>query len=272
MNNYPYRDLKWPIGYIILVLVLSYAFTAYAYFSADGLKHFNYIMFIPALCAIVFRLLQKRNLSSLLEPIRAIPNIKSLVFSILYPVCIIFICALIAQVTGLATIDWEKLGTSISGFSVLQFVWAIAFVTGEEYGWRGYLLPELNKVMGPIISASIVGIIWAIWHGPLVYILATVMGAPQSPLLLTLVQMTVVFLFSLPFAYSYFISGSIIPPIIIHFVWNWINPDILGNIYRNRPGLAQGDIFIINGEGVIGAIVATGFFLWFVFKFPRKAT
>lgn len=49
------------------------------------------------------------------------------------------------------------------GISIIIFFPAF----GEEWGWRGYLMPKLEKVMGR--SASIVagGIIWGLWHAPL---------------------------------------------------------------------------------------------------------
>ncbi len=34
----------------------------------------------------------------------------------------------------------------------------------EEFGWRGYLLPILQRRHTALVSALIVGILWAIWH------------------------------------------------------------------------------------------------------------
>ncbi|WP_299215731.1 CPBP family intramembrane glutamic endopeptidase [uncultured Dokdonia sp.] len=38
---------------------------------------------------------------------------------------------------------------------------------GEELGWRGFLLPELQKKYTHLKSALIIGCIWFIWHIPL---------------------------------------------------------------------------------------------------------
>jgi membrane protease YdiL (CAAX protease family) len=38
---------------------------------------------------------------------------------------------------------------------------------GEELGWRGFLLPELQKISSPLKSSLIIGIIWFCWHIPL---------------------------------------------------------------------------------------------------------
>ncbi len=39
---------------------------------------------------------------------------------------------------------------------------------GEEAGWRGYLLVRLSSVAGFWPSALVVGVVWGLWHAPLV--------------------------------------------------------------------------------------------------------
>ena len=38
---------------------------------------------------------------------------------------------------------------------------------GEELGWRGFLLPELQKKYPNLKSAIVIGVIWFLWHIPL---------------------------------------------------------------------------------------------------------
>lgn len=38
---------------------------------------------------------------------------------------------------------------------------------GEELGWRGFVLNELQKKFSPLKSAIIVGVAWGFWHTPL---------------------------------------------------------------------------------------------------------
>src|SRR5262245_59507565 len=47
--------------------------------------------------------------------------------------------------------------------NVISFVVA-ALIFGEEVGWRGFLLPHFLQRFSPILSAILVGIIWAFWH------------------------------------------------------------------------------------------------------------
>lgn len=44
----------------------------------------------------------------------------------------------------------------------------IITTSGEEIGWRGYLLPKLIEMYSPRISIVISGIIWGLWHAPII--------------------------------------------------------------------------------------------------------
>lgn len=46
----------------------------------------------------------------------------------------------------------------------------------EEFGWRGYALPLLQRRMAPIWAGLIVGMFWALWHVPAFFL----SGTPQS--------------------------------------------------------------------------------------------
>lgn len=51
------------------------------------------------------------------------------------------------------------------------------FGLGEELGWRGYLLPKL-MVLGKIKAYLLLGIVWGLWHLPLILIGFTYPGQP----------------------------------------------------------------------------------------------
>jgi membrane protease YdiL (CAAX protease family) len=49
----------------------------------------------------------------------------------------------------------------------LGFLLSLLLALGEEIGWRGLLVPELNKITTFTNTALISGVIWAVWHFPL---------------------------------------------------------------------------------------------------------
>jgi len=86
-------------------------------------------------------------------------------------------------VVGLALLLWAvptiadlavgtvKLPDKLSG---TQLVWILVLLTGfvpcfgEEFGWRGYMLPRLARRYSPRKAVVIHGIIWWAWHLPVV--------------------------------------------------------------------------------------------------------
>jgi membrane protease YdiL (CAAX protease family) len=51
--------------------------------------------------------------------------------------------------------------------------------TGEEIGWRGFALPHLQKRYNALAASLIVGLLWSLWHLPLVFLTGNPMA--QSP-------------------------------------------------------------------------------------------
>lgn len=69
----------------------------------------------------------------------------------------------------------EDLGIPIGVFAALQIVNAIVAslsinlipALGEEIGWRGWLLPRLLP-LGPWTAIAVSGVIWGLWHAPVI--------------------------------------------------------------------------------------------------------
>ena len=39
---------------------------------------------------------------------------------------------------------------------------------GEEVGWRGFLFPRLQELFGPVVAVVGTGVVWGLWHAPLI--------------------------------------------------------------------------------------------------------
>lgn len=59
--------------------------------------------------------------------------------------------------------QWQKWPEVLDGF-----LFTLVFVgLGEEPGWRGYALTQLQRARTPLSAALVLGAIWALWHVPL---------------------------------------------------------------------------------------------------------
>jgi membrane protease YdiL (CAAX protease family) len=90
---------------------------------------------------------------------------------------------------------------------------------GEDPGWRGFALPRMLNEFSPWVAATLLGVIWGVWHLPAFYF----SGMPQAELplgwfMLTCVAETVVMSWI-----SISARGAVIPAILVHWAANRFN-------------------------------------------------
>ncbi|MFD1334928.1 CPBP family intramembrane glutamic endopeptidase [Oceanobacillus iheyensis] len=89
---------------------------------------------------------------------------------------------------------------------------------GEELGWRGYALNELQKRYSPLKSSIIVGVLWGGWHTPLWF----AMGYTGIHLFkYILLFMIGILSFSIIMAFFYNLNKNLMIPIIMHQLFNY---------------------------------------------------
>lgn len=82
---------------------------------------------------------------------------------------------------------------------------SLVFAFGEEYGWRCYLQSELLG-LGTMRGLLLVGIIWGLWHAP---IIAMGYNYPDYPLLGILLMTVYTIVLAFFFGYAVLKSGSV---------------------------------------------------------------
>jgi uncharacterized protein len=124
----------------------------------------------------------------------------------------------IAWTTGLAGFDARPSGGMIVSFAV-GLVIGLVLAAGEEIGWRGYMLTRLidSGVPRPVLAG---GLIWALWHVPLV--LGGVYAAGPSPALSAALIVVSITSFSFVISRLRLETGSVWPAIVLHGAWNRI--------------------------------------------------
>jgi membrane protease YdiL (CAAX protease family) len=127
---------------------------------------------------------------------------------------------------------------------------------GEEIGWRGFLVPELSKVVGFTGVGIISGLMWAVYHFPVLLFADYNAGTPAWYGLTCFTLVVVADSFIL--AWLTLRSGSLWPAAILHGSHNLFIQSILTPLTRNTGSTS----YIIDEFGIglvitiaIGAIV-----------------
>jgi len=88
------------------------------------------------------------------------------------------------------------------------------FAFGEELGWRGYLYTALNSDSSPIKAGLIIGVIWGLWHTPVVIIPS--LSDVMKGILHLLFYTTLIIVISISLNLIRLWSNSILPAISLH--------------------------------------------------------
>src|SRR5215211_6972852 len=145
----------------------------------------------------------------------------------------------------------------------MSVVW---FALAEEIGMRGYLQPHLMS-LGRTPALLLVGLVFATWHMPLIFLAAAAANFPTGNLLLFFPLFYGTFIAaSFFFGYLRIYTGSIWPASIAHAVHNaaW---NILGAITLITASPVLVDVYLVGDFGLlilIGVVIGA---IWFGHRF-----
>lgn len=88
---------------------------------------------------------------------------------------------LLASLGGEWTLETlqSELGMTLVWYLIMLVIQSVSYATiintifavGEEAGWRGYMMPRLKEKLGLIKGRILGGIIWGVWHWPLILLI-----------------------------------------------------------------------------------------------------
>lgn len=236
MNNYRYR----PVAFFIYTFVFTWIFWWISVFTSinnpDSMTFGIFLsmgLFVPSVVAILMvarskNPVLKQDFREKLFSVKRVnlPNI--LIGSVAFGL-VIAVSILISILFGESWEQFSFVGGfsfSISGMPTLILLIVTAIL--EELGWKGYAEDAIANSQNWFNVSLIFGVLWSIWHFPLIFIAESYQGM----ILQMNVWYAVNFFFSIVpasffFTWVYLKSNrSIISCMIVHFVFNIFQEEV----------------------------------------------
>jgi membrane protease YdiL (CAAX protease family) len=176
------------------------------------------LMFVPATASVVARFSLREGFSDVSFRFGGRRGRDALLQALVLPALVGLVAYGIAWTTGLVGYGVPPMGWGgwVAAIAVLV-VLNLVLVSGEEIGWRGYMLTRLIDagVPRPILAS---GAIWALWHVPLFLWGGFMQGVP--PLLATALLMVMAPSLGYVLARMRLETGSVWPAVALHVAWN----------------------------------------------------
>jgi uncharacterized protein len=242
----PMRHLRAVVWFLVLTFGLTWLLWSPLWLGLVGLQSIQGVclgafgMWMPGLSAIlVLRLFLRESIRT--TTIDRLGRKRYYLWAWLLPLAGTLVSTGLTVLFGAARFDFEfhHLREAIEAAGGIQVIplWTIVvaqllaaitiapllnavFALGEEVGWRGFLLPRLMAAgLGQWWAIVLSGMIWGLWHAP---IIALGHNYPDHPYLGVLLTIVFGILLGVVFAWLQLASGSVWVPTIAHGAMNAI--------------------------------------------------
>ncbi|MFA5527757.1 MAG: type II CAAX endopeptidase family protein [Peptostreptococcales bacterium] len=218
--------------YIITLIFSILMLTLHFIFQSVGKYSVSFTQLSPTLAVVFISLILREK--AIINNIKKHFHINTTVVKWLVPtIAIPSICIVVSScILTYYKIDYVPWKGDMS-FYILSFVAMLIGSAAEEIGWRGFLLPNLQKKYTPFMSSVIVGILWGVWHlnftgGILGFILYTV----------TIIEMSI--LMSWLYNKS---NGSMLLMTVWHLIFNLTSHIFLWDRFSLQLFIVEGIVF-----------------------------
>lgn len=265
---------------IVTYLALLFLFSSFYYFliirsgsmgNGQGMYVFG-LMWCPALAAIVTLRLNGRSLRDLGWQWG---ETKYQVASWFVPLFYSVIAYVIVWTTGLGRFGnpdyinklaagmhlslptWVSAGLGLFFIATLGLLKSLTSALGEEIGWRGFFVSELYRNMSFTKTALLSGIVWSLWHYPILIFSDYNSGTPAWYGLSCFTVMVISISFI--FAWMRLKSGSLWTGALLHASHNLYIQSILSPLTRDTGKTA----WYIDEFGAVLPLVTIAFAIYF---------
>ncbi len=208
--------------------------------QAIGQLLISVTMFMPAVGVLLTRLLTKEGFkNSYIVPQNGIRSIPYFLFGCFGPAILTILGAAVYFLvfpnkfdSGMGYLAIVMAASGVEPTPMLLWISAISqlvsgillspivngiFCFGEEWGWRGYMLPKMQEKMSMLPTLFISGIIWGLWHAPLTAI-GHNYGTGYAGYPFTGILAMCIFCITIGIIFSYITirTGSCLPAVLAH--------------------------------------------------------
>jgi len=267
---------------ITIFLLITFALSSIFYFliihtgkiSGGNGRYATGLMWCPGISAIITSVILKRKVSLLGWQWG---ETRFQVWSYLIPLLYALLAYLIIWLAGFGkfyngefvekfslAFGFDKLNDELAIilYCILMGIYGLpasmASALGEEIGWRGFLVPELYKSLSYTKTSIITGIIWAVWHYPILIFADYNTGTPAWYGLSCFTVMVI----SISFVFTWFRirSGSLWTAVLLHASHNLIIQAILTPLTKDTGNTK----FFIDEFGAVLPLVCVclAIFFW----------
>lgn len=226
------QALKGLAIYFIVLVPLSALFETLLILGNDS--WIPLLMWTPALASLVARLVLREGLGDVSFRIGGRRGWKALLFALAFPIVFGVVTYGIGWTAGVIQFNpkpmqwaapylWNTtspliiMAVNIVMAATIVTIYSMLTAAGEEIGWRGYMLTRLidGGIPRPVLVS---GLIWGLWHVPLILGGVYLIGPP--PIVAACLWVITATSFSFIFARLRLDTGSVWPPIVLHAAWN----------------------------------------------------
>ena len=255
----------------ILIILSSICYYAILKLNPSSI-YIGALMMCPAIASFITLKLKKRSISKL--PWR-LKRTKYLKLSYLLPIGYITISYVLIWVFGFGDFgnqetiaEWslelglKEFNTTIVAFTMILLLAIVGVVKnigstlGEEIGWRGFFAFELRKVLSFGNTSIVSGLIWSIWHWPIIWLIYN--GSGQLFFHITAFTVMIVAI-SVIMTYYTFKSNSLWPAALFHSVHNIF----IQKVFTPLTSAKDSTFIWIDEYGIMIPIVASIFAIVF---------
>ena len=139
----------------------------------------------------------------------------------------------------------------LSLLGIFVYVFFLGGALGEEPGWRGFALPRLQSLHGPLLGSLILGPLWGLWHLPLFF-------TPWNELTALNVVGYILTTTCLAIMYTWVFNntkGSVLMAILIHASFNASVTGIVAPLFPAPIIYVYGMLILLPGFGTLAVVL-----------------